>query len=144
MSEQNPEIAIPFVKIQGPHLSQYRLQLRDEQEEGEIDGVMFAHLEAPPAPIDLASLISPELSPEDQSTLLTVLEEYQELFSGKLTRRNLFRHSITLTTSKPVASSPRRANPVVLTVIQKQTKSMHEKGLYPCSQFPLRIPRVIG
>ena len=139
VSERDPSIKIPFVKVGGPSLNQYRLSLCPGDESCEED-YMFGPEDLPPAPTALSLLISPDLSHEDRMTLITPMEKFQVLFEGEDTRCNVFRHIISLTTPKPVHSAPRRVNPNRLASIQKQVDSMLSKNIISPSVSPYASP----
>ena len=140
MSEMDPSIEIPFINVNGFSLRQYNIRVDYAEEDAEEPG-MFAPIDPPSStPVDLTSLVCPDLATEEKATLLEVLEDFRTLFEGDLTQCNRFLHSITLTESKPVHSPPRRVNPANLVIITEQVEAMLEKNIISPSCSPYSSP----
>ena len=141
VSERDPSIVIPFVRSDGPSLGAYKLSLCPEDQQGdEEEDRMFGFENTVPLPVNLDSLVAPDMSAEEHNILLAPLRKNIILCEGGDARCNVSQHVIRTITSRPIRSSPRRVNPQRLALIQKQVDDLGPRNIISPTSSPYASP----
>jgi len=88
---------------------------------------------------DVPVVINPDLSPEQQNEVRSLLREYTEIFSDVPKVTNLIEHKVELTQREPVRCKAYPTPYKVQEIVDKEIDDLLEMGVIERSEAPLRF-----